>query len=100
MTKYISFIVSICCLGCGKLEVELSPELEVRTESAEYKVGEEVTFHLTGEADNIIFYSGEPSNDYEYRNGRTFRPEVPGASLVFTSAVTAGSQANQLYVLV
>lgn len=100
MTKYISFIAGILFFGCGKLEVKIDPKLEVYTESTTYKAGEEVTFHFTGESDNLIFYSGELSREYAYRNGRIFEPAVHGASLIFTSAVQGGVQDNQLGVLI
>lgn len=33
-----------------------------------YKAGEPVTFNISGDADNIVFYSGEPGHEYELRN--------------------------------
>lgn len=41
------------------------------SESNTYQVGEPVTFNFEGNADYIVFYSGEVGHEYQYRN-RTF----------------------------
>lgn len=33
-----------------------------------YKAGEPVTFNISGDADNIVFFSGEPGHEYDLRN--------------------------------
>src|SRR5690606_16710451 len=97
------FITCICLLllaSCSKdLEVNKVPDFNVTTESTTYKVGEEVKFNITGTADNLSFYSGTPNNDYAYRNGRVIDLGNSGASMVFSSSVDGGTQANQLSVL-
>src|SRR5690606_25939464 len=96
----------IICLGllflasCSKdLEVGKAPDFNVTTESTTFKVDEPVTFKFTGGADNISFYSGMPSNDYAFKDGRVIELGNVGATMVFTSSVQLGSQANQLTVL-
>lgn len=42
-------------------------KLSVTTDKAEYTAGETVNFHIDGDADNILFYSGEPGHEYEKR---------------------------------
>ena len=43
-----------------------------------YYAGEPVKFNITGEIDNLVFYSGENGHRYEYRN----RFEVPLENVV------------------
>lgn len=49
---------------------EEAPEtqLSVSLDKADYRVGETVTFHIQGEADNIVFYSGEKGHEYNMRD--------------------------------
>jgi len=96
----------IICLGllflasCSKdLEVSKAPDFNVTTEANTFKVNEPVTFKFTGGADNISFYSGKPSNDYAFKDGRVIELGNVGATMVFTSSVQLGAQANQLTVL-
>lgn len=42
--------------------------LNVTLDQPEYKAGEPVTFLINGEADNIVFYSGEPGHEYNLRD--------------------------------
>lgn len=59
-------------------------EFGVSTEKNVYKIGEEVTFHLEGNADMITFYSGEIFHDYDFREGRII--QLDNASLSFTTS--------------
>ena len=42
--------------------------LGVALDHSSYKAGEPVTFHLSGDPDNIVFYSGEPGHEYDLRD--------------------------------
>lgn len=42
--------------------------LSISLDKTEYKVGEPVTFHIKGSADNIVFYSGEQGHEYDMRD--------------------------------
>ncbi|MCW3466107.1 DUF5017 domain-containing protein [Chitinophaga nivalis] len=53
-------------VACSKEKVP-TPSLEVTTAASTYKAGEMITFNLTGDPDNITFYSGEPGHHYDYR---------------------------------
>lgn len=61
-----------------------------------YNLGDTVRFMITGNADNIIFYSGELTHNYLYAN-RTGAAGVPQMS--FTSNAQYGTQTNTLQVL-
>lgn len=38
------------------------------TVEGSHKAGEELSFRISGDADNIVFYSGEPGHEYNLRN--------------------------------
>src|SRR5690606_31114331 len=46
------------------------PQFEVTTAKTTYKVGEQVTFNISGDAGILDFWSGKYGNDYDYRDGR------------------------------
>ena len=68
MIKNIAYILLLVILAssCAKEKVP-SPDLTVTTSSLTYKVGDTITFNFAGNPDNIIFYSGEPGRNYNFR---------------------------------
>lgn len=89
-----------CLFVLGGCETEIeTPDFRVSTESNTYQVGEEIRFIIQGNADMISFYSGEPTNDYAFREGRVVDVADEGVSLEFSSAVTGGEQEDQLSLL-
>jgi hypothetical protein len=99
---YIFAIACILFASCKKdLTVEVNggaPEFEVTLDAANtYKAGQPVLFNFEGSPQIISFFSGELYRQYEFREGRTIGISNP--SMVFTSAVTGGAQANQLRIL-
>ncbi len=56
--------------GCFSKETPVC-DIEVTTEKETYAVGESVVFKFSGNADNIVFYSGEPGHSYD-RKGAHF----------------------------
>lgn len=100
MTKLKYCFLMCCLILLGSCEEEVkTPDIQISTESDTYQVGQPVTFKIDGYADMISFYSGEPTNDYAFRDGRVIDVSSGSVSLVFTSAVTGGSQADQLTFL-
>jgi len=100
--KWINLlIIPVVISSCSKVEFR-TPEIEVKVETIEHKVGEPVFFDIKSNADNIVFYSGvgygDTLNEYKYRNGRVI--DVEELKMSFNSRVLAGSQTNQLQVLV
>lgn len=69
-----------------------TPNFNVSTQSATYKAGQLVTFNITGDADIVSFYSGEPLKEYAFKNGRIVDATGAGARVSFTSVVTGGTQ--------
>lgn len=76
-----------------------TPGIEITTDATTYQAGQPVVFKFRGYADIIAFYSGEPSHDYSYKEGREIDLSDGSVSLAFTSAVTGGDQADQLSLL-
>ncbi len=98
--NYIAGLSLLLLMACdGDLPVRNVPSFDVTTAASTFKVGQEVVFKITGEADVIGFYSGQMYNDYDFRDGRVMQFNPQGANLSFTSSVQNGTQANQLAVL-
>ncbi len=53
---------------CEKVETT-DPDFDATAEKASYQAGEEISFNVTGNADFLVFYSGESGNDYRHRSG-------------------------------
>lgn len=105
MEKLIFMIVLVASFlgACTKNEVE-NPNFDAAlVDKTSYKVGEEVTFTFSGEADQISFYSGEPLHDYEY-SSESRKSETQSVRMSFRTNVTnftaETGQNNQLTVFV
>src|SRR5690606_4742085 len=81
--------------ACAKVEVS-APDFEVVTEQQTIQAGSDVTFKFSGDPDQITFYSGEPLNDYAYKDGRVLNINSLLAS--FRSNVQYGTQRDLLSV--
>src|SRR5690606_11441205 len=67
MKNLIFITITIVLAGaCRKHEIDTPSFDAVLVEKATYKAGEELTFSFSGEADQIVFYSGESLHDYAY----------------------------------
>src|SRR5690606_31067925 len=98
--KYSCIILLLCLLAIVSCELEIeTPDLQITTETNTYRVGESIKFKVQGNADMVAFYSGEPSNQYEYKEGRIIDVSGQGALMEFTSGVTGGTQEEQLTIL-
>lgn len=96
--QYIIAILSFFILyGCTKTEID-NPEFRVSTSGNTFVVGEEVTFHMSGIAGFLWFYSGEFGNEYAYKSGRML--ETESVSVEFQTRVQYGNQPDQLSVLI
>ncbi len=68
MRKLIyTLAAAVLLLACAKEKVPV-PDFQVQTTSQTFKAGEPVKFAITGNPDNLVFYSGEPGHNYEFRN--------------------------------
>ena len=104
LSYYIIIFGLITAASCQKkLEVKDAPDFEVSTEASTYKVGDEVKFKITGNADIISFYSGEELNDYAFKDGRVVDVKGKGYTVSFRSSLRPGdpgpTQEDQLSVL-
>jgi hypothetical protein len=96
--KYYIMLWGVFLLASCETEIE-TPDFQVSTASTTYQAGEAIRFVIEGNADMISFYSGEPTNDYAFREGRIVNVADAGATLQFTSGVTGGTQEDQLTFL-
>lgn len=87
--------LTVILLACEKREIE-ALEFNIQTEGSTYKVGQEVTFKFSGNAANIVFWSGEKGRNYANRNRSTEKGVLQ--TLQFTSVAGAGMQNDNLSV--
>lgn len=78
--------------ACNKKEV-VELDFSVRTEKASYKAGETVKFLISGNPDQLIFYSGLDGNKFLYRD-RT-NAESDNITLEFATNRRFGTDAQQ-----
>jgi hypothetical protein len=102
MKKTYILKTAIFCLGlalfsCERQDVQ-APQFDVQVDSTTYKVGQEITFKFSGNAQNIIFWSGEKGKNYAYRNRTSEKGIVQ--TFTFVSQAGAGTQNDNLSVLV
>ncbi|MBW4889737.1 DUF5017 domain-containing protein [Mucilaginibacter sp. HMF5004] len=86
MKKYNILLLCFIAFGlyaCNKLTLT-TPAFDVTVNKTTFKVGDSVVFVLSGNPDNIGFYSGEVGHIYDYKN----RTSVTGAlnQLSFSTA--------------
>ncbi|MEO6523742.1 MAG: DUF5017 domain-containing protein [Mucilaginibacter sp.] len=93
---YVLLLVSLIIGGCKKLEVA-SPLFDVQTVKLTYKINDTVRFNISGNAGNILFYSGEQGFTYANRT-RLTADGTPQFS--FNSTRGGGAQDNSLMVMV
>ncbi len=65
----VTFILGLH-IGCSKKisTVDNPSDFNVMVNSTTYKVNDTVTFNLSGNPDEIVFYTGEPGRQYQNRN--------------------------------
>src|SRR6478672_6615866 len=90
--KYLSIIsLGLAIISCNKIETE-TPKFEASINKTTFSVGDTVKFKFSGTPANIVFYSGEPGNDYESRN--TFKATGGIPQMTFTTAITAATSST------
>ena len=69
---FIAFVLLLSITSCQKTyDLEPQDDFAVSTAKTTYKVGETVRFTFSGNAENVVFWSGEAGRKYEFRK-RTF----------------------------
>lgn len=90
--KKTTFILSISGLlltACSEKEIQAPNDFEVAVTTANYKLSDSVQFNISGDPDNITFYSGEPGNEYDKRD--FFSSDEGTLTLQFNSQTRAGA---------
>ncbi len=82
--------VATLFFACQKYEVTI-PNFDVKIEKLNYNVGDTVSFKLFGDANYVLFYSGDVYNNYEYRNEATQEGEY---TLSFDSQISGNASAK------
>lgn len=102
LTKFLIPAALIALSACEKdLKIDAAPDFDVAVASgSSLQAGKPVKFSITGYADIISFYSGEPRKEYDFKDGRVVEFGYKGAKLSFNTGVTGGTQAKQLSVLI
>lgn len=90
----ILFLTS-CDNGLKSGDIEFS----VSTSSTTVCPGDSVIFNFDGNPDYIVYWSGEPLSDYEYRKGRSIDAGLQ-YNLTFSSKIMKGVQHGQISILV
>lgn len=64
----LGIIITLFAVSCQKYPDVTTPDFNVTTDSTTYEVNQPITFNFTGDADAIVFWAGDPSRNYEFRN--------------------------------
>jgi len=90
------FMLIVVC-SCNKVGL-VNPSFDVTTPKTTYKIGDTVLFNISGNPDNIVFYSGEAGFRYQNRNRLSDSGGI--TQLQFVSSVALGNQTGNLALLV
>lgn len=96
---YIVVTGFLALASCSK-DIKLTngtPDFDISVAGTTFKAGDPVEFLFSGNAGLISFYSGEVLREYAFKDGRV--EPIGTVTLSFTSAVTGGTQTNQLAVV-
>ncbi|WP_346316202.1 DUF5017 domain-containing protein [Chitinophaga sp. YIM B06452] len=75
--------------ACSEKEIQAPNDFAVSVEKVTYKLSDSVQFKLSGNPDNITFYSGEPGSEYDKRD--LFSSDEGTLTLQFNSQTRAGA---------
>lgn len=67
---YLLLLCAIVLYACSK-EPVTTPDFDVSASALTLKVGQTVTFNITGNPDNVTFYSGQTGQNYDLINRTT-----------------------------
>ena len=100
--KYYNMLLGALLLASCNTDIVTNletPTFDVKTATSTFKAGQPLTFHFTGTAHTISFYSGQTLKDYDFKDGRVVDVTGAGATMQFTSSLQVGTQTNQLAIL-
>ncbi len=75
--------------ACSENEIQAPDDFGVSVTKATYKLSDSVQFNISGNPDNITFYSGEPGREYDKRD--FFSSDEGTLTLQFNSQTRAGA---------
>lgn len=94
---FLLIFCSALLLSCNK-DIEVSDiSFNVTAAETTVQVGKPVKFNLSGNPDNVTFYSGEFGKDFDFKDKRILTPKT---TISFDAQILDGTQANQFSVLV
>ena len=64
-----AFLLVMASAGCEQTDIyyEVDSNVTLNAENT-YYAGDPVVFNITGNPDNLVFYSGEPGHEYKYKD--------------------------------
>lgn len=86
------FALLIILSSCNKKEV-VELNFDVKTEKTSYKVGEAINFQITGNPDQLVFFSGEDGRKYIYKD--RIQAQSDNITLEFATNRRYGTDAQQ-----
>lgn len=99
--RLYTLVLALFALASCSKELKVNggtPTFDVQVDpKTTFKVGEDVIFNFTGKADIISFFSGELYREYSFKDGRVL--DITNPIMSFTSAVSGGTQNNQMTIL-
>ena len=99
ITSYLLILGIIGFSSCVKNAIP-KHEVEIEINKTTFNVGDTAKFKISGIPYGLVFYSGEPGNDYYSRNTYTASGGVTSMSFTTALAAAAGSStATNLKVL-
>jgi len=95
---YIILAVAAFAASCKKMDTD-NVAVNITLPKTTYKVGDTVKFSMSGNADYIDFYSGEPGHNYDLKD--VYTSQVSGnPEFQFASTVQSGNATTKgLYIL-
>jgi hypothetical protein len=99
MKKFNNYLLLLLVIqattSCQKNEVNAPSKFEVGINSLSIKAGDTAKFTISGDAESILFYSGEPGNNYASKdilNADNGKPEMSFSSTISLGEATIGNQ--------
>ncbi|RZK43150.1 MAG: DUF5017 domain-containing protein [Pedobacter sp.] len=97
LTKLLIFIFAFTVVSCSKDENIVEPKFDVTVRSNTVKVGEPVTFFISGNPDILSFWSGERT--HVYSNQSVSSEKGVRQWVQFETQLGAGTQTNNLKLM-
>jgi hypothetical protein len=97
MKKIIIFICAACLFAACKKLSNPTPVFDASIANTNIKIGDTAKFVLSGTPNELVFYSGEPGFNFDYRD----RKSIQGTTTltIGTALTVAGGQTNSLHLM-